>query len=393
MAFQPTPPYVPNDPQDVAKNLKFNDANGNAVTKQFPWEYQQNIGGTLSQQIDNYNIIIAGLVVTNSNIATLQTQVQNILTSGFTLPTVSSGCLSSGTNLPIDTVTTLLVANSCAYNAVLGQPSSLYQAIASQGANLSTSAAFSQNSAMSGLTGWVTNPLTIANSDTNQWLSILDLRSGLTRALAAVTPTCSQVIIDYYATLNSGMTFNLYFDGYSFIPTGFADTGSLVKITDTSGNIYQTSFNIVTQSTTTSPLVLLTSGSALSPTSASYTVQVNSSLQNSSLVPSLNCQKTSFKTVLASGNTSANGCCPDITTYTLVVSSGMVINASYTVMTGLSYTPRVVIPTQTAHVTGSLPLQLCDFIPTPGGCTMNVGNAPYSATSAGTFSLILTAFR
>src|ERR1035437_1931681 len=178
MAFTAPPTSVPNDPQDLAKNLRFIGSNGILVTRQFPWDYQNTIGGTLSHQIDIVNTVISEVTVTNNNITNLQTQITSILTSGaFVIPKVASGCLSSSATLPMDTVVGLLVTDHCAYNSVLGPTSNLYQSISSQGSNLNIAPAFGQNSAMSGIAGWKSLPLTIGDTINNEWLTLLDARA------------------------------------------------------------------------------------------------------------------------------------------------------------------------------------------------------------------------
>lgn len=339
MAFSPVPSFVPNTPLELAKNLRYRNRAGNLVTQELPADYITTTGDTLSVQIDNYNIILASLTNTNNVvIPSMQAQINSILTSGaVAIPNVSSGCLSSGTTMPINTVVDLLVANTCAYNTVLGQPSSLYQAIATQGPNLSLAQAFSQNSAMAGIAGWVTIPHTLADCDNNQWLTILDARAGITRALAAVTPTCAQVIINYQAVVDNTLTFLIYFSGYTFIPSGYTDAGSAITITDTTTGIYTQALNVVTQSNTVSPLTLYTSGSTLSPQSTSYTVKLNSNVVNTAL--GLTCEKVTIIRIENPNSTPADPgtCCPDIGTYTGILSSG---STALTVVSTLSYTPR-----------------------------------------------------
>lgn len=340
MAFTPPPLYVPNDPQDLAKNLRFTDPRtGLQVTRQFPWDYQNTIGGSLSQQIDTINTVIANLASTNTVVSNQQAQINNILTSGFALPTVNSACLSSGTNLPLDVVTGLLVANSCSYNTVLGQPSSLYQSIAAQGSNLNGSPAFSQSGSMTGLIGWKSQPLTVADTINNQWISYLDVRAGVSTALAAITPSCGSLIINYSVVVLSGVFFNIYFSGYTFIPAGFTDAGSTLQITDTSGNIYLQAVNVVAQSHTSGPIIIATSGTTLSPTSATYTVTLNSNINNLALA--VTCVRTTIQTVIntTQGGGGESSCCPDIGTYSATFTSG---STAIPIVTGLSYTPRYI---------------------------------------------------
>jgi len=365
-------PNAPYFPLQLPANLKFIDALGNPVSQLYPWGATPQLTSpttgalslnmaatnTLIDEMRQVNIILANYATT---LVSLQTQINNINTSGATaLPNVNGGCLTGPPNQSIGlaTATTLLIANSCAYNNVLGTPTALANSILAQCNNLNTLPAFSQNSVMSGLTGWKTTPLTIADTINNEWIAYCDARAGITEALAAVTPDCSQVIVSFAASMpNFYSGLDLYFQGYTFIPDGFTDGGSSITVTDGMGGILIQSFNIVTTSNTPGALILNTSGSTLSPTSDTYLVNVSSNVVNSSL--GLTCQKTTLSTgsringVInfsgpypvgslgpSSGNpTQTKSCCPDIGTFSGIVRYG---DWSVPLITGLSYTPRYV---------------------------------------------------
>lgn len=342
-----TPPaYISNVPLQVAKNLRFTNSNGIEIAQLYPVGYPVDtphtgyislIGSILSNQIDLYNTVVQTLNSYNADIINLQTAVLAIQTSGTTsIPQVNGFCLNGNTVQPVNVITTLLVSNTCSYNSVLGTPTALSQAILAQCNNLASLPAFSQNSTMSGLSGWINNPATIAASENNQWVSYCDARSGISKALAAITPTCAQVIVNYQAVLVNGPAFNLYFNGYTFIPSGYTDNGSQIQITDSAGNILLQSFNIVTNSASQTPYTLSTSGSTLSPTSPYYVVQVTSNVINSSIGTS--CSKVVTERVSGTGS-SSTGLSYDAGTFTMLLTSGSA-NFPITAALGLSYTPR-----------------------------------------------------
>lgn len=358
MSFTPPQPYVPNNPLTLSKNLRFVTPGGNPVTRQFPDEYITNIGNTLSIQIDNYNLILASLNNTNEVvIPAMQDQIDQILTSGaIAIPNVSAGCLTtSGTgSLPMSTVVSLLVSNSCAYNNIFGPVSALAQAVATQCANLNTAPAFSQNSAMTGLPGWKSTPITVSDTINNEWLTICDSRAGITKALNTITPACSQVTIAFVAQIPNFMTgFNFWFEGYTFIPTGFADGGSAIIITDGQGGIITQPINIITLSTTPGAYNIVTSGSTLSSQTEQYTVTLNTNVSNSSA--GITCQKTTLGVTgspISGPFTSVGGpfgptpslpvCCSDIGNFTAVTSLTSGGTTSLPLITTLTYTPRFV---------------------------------------------------
>lgn len=338
-------------PLSVAVNLRYTDPNGDLVTRLYPNDYIELIGSNVSTLKAQYQAINTTLVTYGNDIDTLQTDVAQLQSSASSFMLYVTGtCLYGNDGLPhpIDDAVNRLMGNTCSYNTVLGTTSALSSAIGAMPAGLSALPAFSQNSAMSGLAGWDSAPTTIAASFSDLWKAYYDARTGISSALAAVTPTCAQVIVDYAATVDSSLNFNLYFSGYTFIPSGYTDNSSIVKITDSSGNIYQTGFNIVTQSNTTSPLSLATSGSALSALSTYYTVQVTSKVQNTTLGTS--CEKQVFKTVYRNATSAETGCCPDIGNYTAATSG----TTSIQFISGLSYTPRYVGITPKNSFTGGL---------------------------------------
>lgn len=256
----PVPPlYIPNEPLQVAKNLRFVDLNGDLVTQLYPvgiptdtptTGYISCIGAKLSNFIDDYNQTLVTLGNYNSRISTLEVEVAAIQASGATaIPSVNAGCLSSPANqiLPINVVTANLVANSCDYNTALGTPSALNSAIAAMCANLGTSAAYSQNSTMSGLAGWINTPANIAQSFANLWLAYCDARAGITQALEQSSITCADIQVNYSGVYNLGTrTITMYFYGSS-IPANFSGSPSpnaTFTITDTAGKTYSQTFNL-----------------------------------------------------------------------------------------------------------------------------------------------------
>ena len=391
--------YVSNFPLQLSKNLRFQDSNGNIVTQLYPVGYPADspttgyislIGASLSTQIDNYNQVVALLNTYNTEITTLQASVLAIQTSGATaIPQVNAGCLSSPVNqvLPINVVVANAVANICGYNNVLGTTTALSQAIAAQPTNLNSLPAFSQNSTMSGLSGWNTNPTTIAASESNQWIAYGDARAGITNALAAITPTCAQVKVAYQAVLISGPVINLYFNGYTFIPTGFGDSQnqSQIKITDASGNNYQQAFSITAASLSNTPISISTSGTTLSPTSSSYTVQVTSNVSNPTTGQS--CSKVVIETLYTASST-PGGIGYDVTNYNQPVTSG---TTAITAVSGLSYTPRFATIVAKDNYDATYILSKAPYFSyILGGVVINFGQA---ISVAGTANIDIITFR
>jgi hypothetical protein len=187
---------------------------------------------------------------------------------------------------------------------------------------------------LSNLNGWLpTLTPTIADTINNIWLAYFDARTGIETVLEAVTPNCSQVIVDFQSVYSSSAAgFNLYFSGYSFIPSGYLDGGSTITITDDQSGILYTGFDIVNQAQDTNPLFLSISASTLSPTSAFYTVSVTSNVANAAI--GTTCVKTVIHTSSLEGGA---GSIYNIGNYTDGISG-----TTATIVSGLTYGPRFV---------------------------------------------------
>lgn len=384
--------FVPNQVAlNVAVPLRYVDANGNLVTQLYLIDYVSLIGSTTGQQVNQISAINGVLNNYQTTLTSLQNQITAINTSGATaIPQVNGYCLNGNLVQPINIITTLLVSNTCSYNTILGTPTALAQAIIAQPSGLNTLPAFSQSGTMSGLTGWISNPLTIAASENNQWVAYGDVRKGVSNALASITPTCSQVIVNFAAFMPSFYTgMNLYFDGYTFIPTGYTDGGSSIQVTDGMGGILVQSFNIVTASNTSGSLNLNTSGSTLSPTASVYTVQVTSIVSNAAI--GLSCNKVTLQSVVGTGQgggQTTSSCCPDIGTYSALYTSG---TTAISLITGLAYKPRYVgLTGQDSYTVASFLSHGYYLTYIIGGCTLTFTSPP---TVSGTPNINWIAFK
>lgn len=338
-------PPVPNIPLQVAAALRYTNANGDIVSVLYPNDYLSLTGSATGNLVIQYQGVQQILTTYQNTLNSLQSQITAIQTSGATnIPQVNGACLNNNTIVPMNVATQLLISNTCNYNAVLGTPSALTQGVlAENSAILNTLPAFSQNSVMAGLAGWIPIPYTVGDTLNNLWLASNDARTGIQTALSAITPTCAQVLVNFavtYPGYSSG--FNFYFNGYTFIPAGYTDNSSNLRISDTIGGLLVASFDIVSLSTLSSPLHLSTSGSTLSPIGP-YTIQVNSNVKNVST--GSYCEKqlvvymTSGATTVSSSGTiqvvGSSGCCPDIGLYNAQFTSG----STTITINGLGYTP------------------------------------------------------
>lgn len=242
----PPIPYVPNVPLPVAINLQYVDSNGVTVDVLYPNQYIQVIGAKVSQQVDQFTIVNSTLVSYNERISDNTAAIAVLQVSGDTMPLVNGGCLNGSQNDYVQNITSLLVNNSCDYNSILGTTTALGLAIVAQCNNLAKEPAFSQNTDMSALAGWITTPTTVASSFNNLWLAYCDARVGIIQALSQSTINCSSVNITISGYYNPTTKILMVYTGGSYIPSNFTDAGtSQLRVIDSFNASTSVSFNVI----------------------------------------------------------------------------------------------------------------------------------------------------
>jgi hypothetical protein len=217
-------------------------------------------------------------------------------------------------------------------------------AIAAQPAGLAASAALSVSGTMSGIPGWVVNPALLSDSETNQWLTIADMRAAVLALQQRTAITCQDIAVAFLPVLsNNGQVATLYFQGYTFLPAGFSDTngaGCLLTISDVDGNTYKQRI-IIAAAATGNPVTLQLAGTNLLPTS-NYTFELDASITNGTLT----CVKSVIHTV---ANTAS--VCPVLTVTPVITTANVYFtppitgNVTYT-LTLLDATGNTVLASQ-----------------------------------------------
>ena len=342
------PVYTPYFPIQLPANLKYIDSKGNLVSQLYPVAYNAQMDnamtGAISLNLAATNTLITQINQVNAQLITyaqttipgLQSQITALQTSGATaIPQVNSYCLNGNQVVPINVAVSNLISNTCSYNAVLGTPSNLTKGILAECANLNTSPAYSQSSVMSGLTGWINTPLTIADSFNNMWIAYCDARAGITQAVAQSNVTCANIYINYQGVYNmNAQTISMYFYSSS-IPAAFSVSGGssgTFTVTDVYGNIYTQSFNLYTTIQTGS-IILNIASSALAQNS-SYSVVLSYSL--TSTTPALGCNGSIPNTVV--NNTST---CP-VTVLTATGTTTLQYVFTPTILNNVTYTVNLI---------------------------------------------------
>ena len=148
---------------------------------------------------------------------------------------------------------------------------------------------------MSSLEGWNVPVNNVAQSLTNMWLTICDMRAAIKDIQTnCCSTTCSDIIFMGFGSYsNSTITLNF---GGTVIPTGFTEctaAGATVTITDAAANTYSTAVSVLDALLGNDTEDVNISGSALSGVS-NYTVTISLCVTDGDIT----CDKTiSFEVV------------------------------------------------------------------------------------------------
>lgn len=288
----------------IAQCFRTTDSNGDPVTTKQHTEYTRLIG----LKVCDINTTVSAHTTSISSYGNRITVLeQAILGSSATEGQVTLTCGGTSTTVTISDALLNLQNQACSIRTAIGTNSALTAAAALQPSSLSTSPALSTAGTMSALTGWKPTVSTTADTIANLWVTLIDLRTAFNNIKDLIKPDCANVIVDFApAMINNGTAVNLFFSGYSSVPTGWTNTdpkGSKLTITDALGNSHPIYVDVVSQVNSANPLVIQLTGTPLNlATKLSFVLQ--SSLTNSGV----QCNKTVTKS-----SDSATNSCPTLT--------------------------------------------------------------------------------
>lgn len=329
--------WVPNTLLDVPAAIRYNDANGNPVYTLYPLDYLVLVGQSIANLSGSTIQIAATVTYQIDQINYLLNAISNIPPE-YNTPEIAPECLAvSQTPQPIDQILTLMVQAWCDFVVVSGSIGDLNIAIATQCPNLNSDVAFAGGQ-MSAITGWVSSPVTLADTITNIWLTLCDARIGIQQALEQSAITCSDIIINFNGVISdNGLTLTVYLLGYTFLPEGFSSSDSTITIADSSNNSITFGINI-----TQEQVIFDLTGAGLNPIS-NYTVTLNGTAKN---LP-VTCEKVVIKQI--SNTTSA---CPILSPIIINETSISVLFSPY-ILTGVNYSITIYDASGSTIITSS----------------------------------------
>jgi hypothetical protein len=202
-------------------SLHYDNLTGDHIEQLPQTEYSFHLAVLIAGLIDTINTLTTTLTGYGTRLGAAETAIAAFAQADVLL--VRLQCLADpGTDLALDAAIILIEDAVCDITSSLGTVSAVNAAVALQCAGLTTSARLSGSGAMSSTPGWKPNPLTVADSLGNLWLTICDMRSKVSGIATQVAATCSDYILDFVATLSSDRkTLTIATNGKTIIPTGF----------------------------------------------------------------------------------------------------------------------------------------------------------------------------
>ena len=224
--------------------LQYTNAQNDLVTQLPIDEYAELVAAKVCD-------IIADITIINTQISDHETRITNLENntgSDYTTPQITPSCVLPSVPTDIDVVLDELEDQFCTLDNVLGGSTSLLASTTYQCDLLSTDTQLGGSGTMSSLEGWVTPVTSVADSLTNMWLTICDMRAAIKdiQTNCCTGATCNDVIFSAFGSYaNDTITLNF---GGSVIPAGFSEcnvAGNSVIITDAASNSYSATVSVI----------------------------------------------------------------------------------------------------------------------------------------------------
>lgn len=228
----------------IAECFYYKTELGDTVTTMPVSDYARAIGNKVCDLIAQILTINEILANHEERITTLENTPDPVVV----LPQVTPTCVSASIATPMETVLSAVEQQFCQLRNATGMPTQLYNSISAECVNLSNQKALGVSGGiMATYPGWVISPSNVADTLTNMWITLCDLRSAVQYIKDTCCPGgCDGISVTLTATFD-GANLKLYFVGT--IPSGFTDcdgVGNLFNISDDAGNVVSQRVNITT---------------------------------------------------------------------------------------------------------------------------------------------------
>lgn len=233
----------PECPVTIAPCFRYVNPLGDTVTELPLADYVVAIGNRICSIVSQITTIQNTLVEYNIRITNLENEPAPTLI----LPQIVPVCVLPSVLTDMDEVLIALENQFCELRGATGTALALYTAILKQCTGLAASDTLSGTGTMSAIPGWVISPTTVADTLTNLWLTICDMRAAIQNIQLNCCPSgCDGIILSITAAFIEGGNFAIYLTGT--IPAGFVPCGGGNTNFTISDGVNSTivSFNILT---------------------------------------------------------------------------------------------------------------------------------------------------
>lgn len=261
----------------IAECFYYKTELGDTVTTMPVSDYARAIGNKVCD-------LVAQILTINEILANHEeriTTLENTPAPVVVIPQVTPTCVSASIATPMETVLSAVEQQFCQLRNATGMPTQLYNSISAECVNLSNQKALGVSGGiMATYPGWVISPSNVADTLTNMWITLCDLRSAVQYIKETCCPGgCDGISVTLTATFD-GTNLKLYFVGA--VPSGFTDcdgTGNLFNITDDGGNVVSQRVNITTYMNAPGGYAINLTGSALNLAS-NFTIKTDACFTN-----------------------------------------------------------------------------------------------------------------
>jgi hypothetical protein len=226
---------------NICPQFYYENSLGDTVTTMQLKDYVLAIGNKVCMIVGQIATINATLIQHEQRIIILE----NKITPDLVLPQITPVCVLPSVPTDLDTVLIALETEFCNLINYTGDTPAIALALQAACLGLNQAPQLSGSGLMQNIPGWFTNPINLAQSFSNLWKTVCDLRNAVSFIQNNCCDTsCNAINLIVEATLNSTTELRLDFTGT--IPNNYIDAiiGSTIVLTDAGGGGPQT-INIV----------------------------------------------------------------------------------------------------------------------------------------------------
>ena len=233
----PTTGGCPDCEVNICETFHYQNPVGDVVTTMQLVDYVLAIGNRVCQITSQITTINNALSQLDDRVTVLE----NADDPTFVLPELVPECVLPPVATDLVTVLAAVEAQFCELRTYTGDPQAIALALQATCLGINTSDQLSGAGQMQDIQGWFSNPINLAQSFSNVWKTICDLRNAVGFIQNNCCDTgCGDIDLQVLATLNSTSELRLDFTGS--IPNNYVDAavGSTIVITDAGGGGPQT---------------------------------------------------------------------------------------------------------------------------------------------------------